>query len=45
MIFFNILGKFSDIDANHDFPTVWLRTGSNPVDINQFGSHTVIGES
>ena len=27
-------------DAIHDF-SVWLRAGSNPVDINQFRSHTV----
>ena len=26
-------------DALHDF-SVWLRIGSNPVDINQFRSHT-----
>ena len=37
---FNICGKLSLIRCYiHDF-SVWLRTGSNPADINQFQSHT-----
>ena len=28
-------------DAIYDFK-VWLRTGSNPLDINRFGNHTGI---
>ena len=31
--------NYLQFDAVHDF-SVWFRTGSNPVDINRFGSHT-----
>ena len=36
---FYICGKLSVICSIHDF-SVWLRTGSYPVDINRFQSHT-----
>ena len=27
-------------DARHDFSVYWFGTGTNPADINRFGSHT-----
>ena len=37
--YFNIHGKMSVIRFYNDF-SVWLKTGSNPADINWFRSHT-----
>ncbi len=36
---YKIKTSFVSPDAIHDF-SVWLRTGSNPVDCNRFQSHT-----
>ena len=33
--YFNIRGRLYVYDATHDF-SVWLRTSSNPADINRF---------
>ena len=39
LIFFNIRGKILQYGAIHDF-SVWLRTSSNPTDINRFRRQT-----
>ena len=39
MIFISIFVENCVFDMIHDF-SVWPRIGSNPADINRFGSHT-----